>query len=62
MAPLIGSNRPPRPGCAHVRQRPHTTAPTAIKTYLSLRRLHADRAGYLLMNLGLAVVKWPLLA
>ena len=30
-------------------------------TELSLARLHAMRAGYLLMAVGLAVVKWPLL-
>lgn len=29
---------------------------------LSLTRLHLLRAGYLLMGLGLALVKWPLLA
>ena len=29
---------------------------------LSLRRLHLMRAGYLLMGLGLVIVKWPLLA
>jgi hypothetical protein len=29
---------------------------------LPLYRLHAMRAGYLLMGVGLAVVKWPLLA
>ena len=28
---------------------------------LSIRRLNAMRAGYLLMGVGLAVVKWPLL-
>ena len=30
-------------------------------TALSVRRLYALRAGYLLMGLGLALVKWPLL-
>lgn len=35
----------------------HATAPE-----LPLSRLHAMRAGYLLTGLGLAVVKWPLLA
>ena len=34
-------------------------APTA--TDLSLTRLHLMRAGYLLMGVGLALVKWPLL-
>ena len=40
-----------------------TTAVTASRrpTDLSLARLHAMRAGYLLMGVGLAVVKWPLL-
>jgi hypothetical protein len=40
------------------------TAPTAslTGTGLSLTRLHLMRAGYLLMGLGLALVKWPLLA
>jgi hypothetical protein len=33
------------------------TSPT-----LSLTRLHLMRAGYLLMGVGLAIVKWPLLA
>jgi hypothetical protein len=33
---------------------PHTTAPE-----LSLLRLHAMRGGYLLMGVGLALVKWP---
>ena len=28
---------------------------------LSLRQLHAMRAGYLLMGIGLVLVKWPLL-
>ena len=37
-----------------------STAPTAPPA-LSVARLHAMRAGYLLMGLGLAVVKWPLL-
>ena len=37
------------------------TPPTAARR-LSVRRLNAMRAGYLLMGLGLAVVKWPLLA
>ncbi|MGZ5404993.1 MAG: hypothetical protein ACXWDL_10125 [Nocardioides sp.] len=34
--------------------------PTTI-TDLSLTRLHLMRAGYLLMGIGLAVVRWPLL-
>jgi hypothetical protein len=34
-------------------------APTAAD--LPVSRLHAMRAGYLLMGVGLAVVKWPLL-
>lgn len=37
-----------------------TTRPTT-GTELSLTRLHLMRAGYLLMGVGLAVVKWPLL-
>ncbi|HSK32301.1 MAG TPA: hypothetical protein VK903_02335, partial [Propionicimonas sp.] len=36
------------------------TAPTTA-TELSLTRLHLMRAGYLLMGVGLALVKWPLL-
>lgn len=38
-------------------------APAAPKTEtdLSLTRLHLMRAGYLLMGVGLALVKWPLL-
>lgn len=38
------------------------TTTTATGPDLSLPRLYAMRAGYLLMGLGLAVVKWPLLA
>jgi hypothetical protein len=39
---------------------PRTTpTPTPVP---SLRRLYAMRGGYLLMGLGLALVKWPLLA
>jgi hypothetical protein len=38
-----------------------TLTPTAPATELSLRRLHLMRAGYLLMGVGLAFVKWPLL-
>jgi len=38
-----------------------TTAPPAVEPDLSLTRLHLLRAGYLLMGLGLALVKWPLL-
>ena len=39
------------------------TTPAAPKTAanLSLTRLHLMRAGYLLMGVGLALVKWPLL-
>jgi hypothetical protein len=46
---------------------PITTTPTATaiapptSTGLSLSRLHLMRAGYLLMGVGLALVKWPLL-
>jgi hypothetical protein len=36
-------------------------APTTTETVPSLPRLHALRAGYLLMGVGLVVVKWPLL-
>lgn len=36
-------------------------APATTAVGLSLTRLHVMRAGYLLMGLGLAVVKWPLL-
>ena len=42
-----------------------TTTPAALSNAdvaLSLPRLHAMRAGYLLMGVGLAVVKWPLLS
>ena len=40
-----------------------TIAPAAppIATDLSLSRLHLMRVGYLLMGVGLALVKWPLL-
>lgn len=37
------------------------TAPASSTTELSLTRLHLMRAGYLLMGVGLALVKWPLL-
>jgi hypothetical protein len=37
------------------------TATPTVAADLSLTRLHMMRAGYLLMGLGLAVVKWPLL-
>jgi hypothetical protein len=37
-----------------------TAAPTAA-IELSLTRLHLMRGGYLLMGVGLALVKWPLL-
>jgi hypothetical protein len=36
-------------------------APTTTPTDLSLTRLHLMRGGYLLMAVGLALVKWPLL-
>jgi hypothetical protein len=43
-----------------------TSSPTATRrsctTELSLTRLYAMRAGYLLMGVGLALVKWPLLS
>jgi hypothetical protein len=39
-----------------------TVAHAAHGPELSLRRLHAMRAGYLLMGVGLALVKWPHLA
>lgn len=38
-----------------------TLAAPTTATDLSLTRLHLMRAGYLLMGLGLALVKWPLL-
>ena len=38
-----------------------TSAPPAAATDLSLTRLHLMRAGYLLMAVGLILVKWPLL-
>lgn len=37
------------------------TAPASPTTDLSLTRLHLMRAGYLLMAVGLVLVKWPLL-
>lgn len=37
-----------------------TAERTTIATDLPLHRLHLMRAGYLLMGVGLAVVKWPL--
>jgi hypothetical protein len=40
---------------------PASTTDTAGTTELPLYRLHMMRGGYLLMGLGLAVVKWPLL-
>jgi hypothetical protein len=39
-----------------------TATTRATTPDLSLFRLHAMRAGYLLMGVGLAAVKWPLLA
>jgi hypothetical protein len=38
-----------------------TQAAPTTATELSLTRLHLMRAGYLLMGVGLVVVKWPLL-
>jgi hypothetical protein len=38
-----------------------TPAAATTATALSLTRLHLMRAGYLLMGVGLALVKWPLL-
>ncbi|MGN9779430.1 hypothetical protein ACTMS0_27295 [Micromonospora sp. H33] len=38
-----------------------TAAAPDIHSDLSLTRLHLMRAGYLLMGVGLALVKWPLL-
>jgi hypothetical protein len=38
-----------------------TTEPTTTATELSPTRLHLLRGGYLLMGVGLALVKWPLL-
>jgi hypothetical protein len=38
-----------------------TTAAPPTATELSLTRLHLMRGGYLLMGVGLALVKWPLL-
>ena len=38
-----------------------TSAAPTTATDLSLPRLHLMRAGYLVMGVGLAVVKWPLL-
>ena len=39
-----------------------TSAPSTTGTDLSTTRLHLMRAGYLFMGVGLAIVKWPLLA
>ena len=38
-----------------------TVARPAVHSDLSLVRLHLMRVGYLLMGVGLALVKWPLL-
>jgi hypothetical protein len=38
-----------------------TAARPVVHSDLSLTRLHLMRAGYLLMGIGLALVKWPLL-
>jgi hypothetical protein len=40
---------------------PPTANPANPPAELSLTRLHLMRAGYLLMGVGLALVKWPLL-
>ena len=40
----------------------NTPATGATADPLSLTRLHLMRAGYLLMGVGLALVKWPLLS
>ena len=40
---------------------PDTSVAPTTATDLSLTRLHLMRAGYLLMGVGLAIVKWPLL-
>jgi hypothetical protein len=39
---------------------PTTSTAATTGTDLSLTRLHLMRAGYLLMGVGLALVKWPL--
>jgi hypothetical protein len=39
----------------------HHQAPVPGKTELPIFRLHMMRAGYLLMAVGLIIVKWPLL-
>jgi hypothetical protein len=39
-----------------------TTAAPRVTTDLPLSRLHMMRAGYLLIGVGLALVKWPLLS
>lgn len=39
--------------------RANGTTPRSASTDLSLSRLYAMRAGYLLMGVGLAIVKWP---
>jgi hypothetical protein len=39
-----------------------TPAAPTTATELSLTRLHLMRAGYLLMGVGLALVKWPVLS
>jgi hypothetical protein len=50
----------------HPRRRPGTATTVDIRLSsepaLSLIRLHAMRGGYLFMGVGLALVKWPLLA
>jgi hypothetical protein len=38
-----------------------TLVPREISSDLSLTRLHLMRAGYLVMGIGLALAKWPLL-
>lgn len=42
--------------------RANRTTPGSASTDLSLSRLYAMRAGYLLMGVGLGIVKWPLLS
>lgn len=49
----------PRP--AHVRPAGPSRAPTPADAGVSLPRLYALRSGYLLMGVGLALTKWPLI-
>ena len=55
----LGAHRPPR-RTAEIHAITAPAAP-ATATDLSLTRLHLVCAGYLLMGVGLALVKWPLL-